>query len=118
MLEPRSADAHTLLADRWEGLRRNSSIALQTQGNERSHLARGAALACGAFVLALLLRFYGWDAGRWLMAGPFTLCLIATSDAVRSMHVRWDLHHGGVLFLLYADMMLLTLIAVWTVWPL
>ena len=84
----------------------------------QSHVARGATLACMGLVTAVFLRAHGAEINRLLMVVPFLLCLAATRDAVRSMHVSWDLHHGGVLFLLYADMMLLTLIAVWTIWPL
>ncbi|SEB42130.1 hypothetical protein [Terriglobus roseus] len=84
----------------------------------RTYVARGVMFAFAGFLCAAFLRVHGSEANRWLMVLPFILCMAATRDAVRSMHVSWDLHHGGVLFLLYADMMLLTLIAVWTIWPL
>lgn len=90
----------------------------QARSTPRSRVARGATFACTGLMIALYLRTRGPGTDRWLMVVPFLLCVAATGDMVRSMHVRWDLHHGGVLLLLYADMMLLTLIAVWTVWPL
>jgi hypothetical protein len=89
----------------------------QAGRTRRTYVVRGAMLTCICLVCAVLLRSHGSELDRWLMVVPCLLCLLATRDAVRSMHISWDLHHGGVLFLLYADMMLLTLIAVWTVWP-
>jgi hypothetical protein len=82
-----------------------------------SKLTRSVLFAVAAIGCALLLRSQGWIANPWSMSVPLALCLAAVRDAIASMRVRWDLHHGGVLFLLYADMMLLTLIAVWMIWP-
>ncbi len=120
MLTPKSAHVRYIPTGRRQGSKYGDLEPTRSQERRvpQSYVARGAMFACLGLVSAVFLRFHGSEIDRWLMVVPFLLCLAATRDAVRSMHVSWDLHHGGVLFLLYADMMLLTLIAVWTVWPL
>ena len=83
----------------------------------RSVLGRGIGLALAAFALGLLLANRNSIASRYLMMIPFMMAVAAIFDTARSMRVTWDFHHGGVVLLLYADMMRLTLIAVWTIWP-
>ena len=95
--------------------RQHTSLAAYSAS--RSVLGRSMAMALAALVLGLLLTTRNSSASRYMMAFPFALALTATWDTARSMRVTWDLHHGGVVLLLYADMMLLTLIAVWTIWP-
>lgn len=50
----------------------------------------------------------------WL---AFITSVVSLQQATRCMRKRWNFYHGGVLFLIYADMMLLTLALTLVIWP-
>ena len=78
------------------------------RGSKRS-LRRGAVLSFAGVPLAL------WWSGFpeihpsiWTIV-PVLLTTAGTLDTARCMRKQWDFRHAGVLLLLYADMMTLTL---------
>ena len=51
--------------------------------------------------------------GMFAMWMPLTVivAMIGTADTCRHLRRRWDWHHGGVLLMIYADLMTVTLLA-------
>jgi hypothetical protein len=77
----------------------------------RKSLLRGSVLALGS--LWVSLEFTGYPEPRqspWLIA-PLLITCGATWDATRCMQRRWNLYHGGVILLIYVDLMILLMIA-------
>jgi hypothetical protein len=52
-----------------------------------------------------------------LLALPLLICLVGTADTVRCMQRRWSLYHGGVLLSLYMDLMAITLVLFFLLYP-
>jgi hypothetical protein len=52
----------------------------------------------------------------WLIL-PFLTTLIGTVETVRCMRKRWSFYHGGVLLCIYMDLMALTLILFFLLYP-
>ncbi len=52
----------------------------------------------------------------WLIV-PFLTSLIGTADTVRCMRKRWSFYHGGVLLCIYMDLMALTLVLFFLLYP-
>ncbi len=56
------------------------------------------------------------QATPWLVL-PAIGCAIGTADTVRCMQRRWSFYHGGVLLCLYMDLLALTLILFFLLYP-
>lgn len=52
----------------------------------------------------------------WLIL-PFLTCLAGTVETVRCMRKRWSFYHGGVLLCIYMDLMALTLVLFFLLYP-
>jgi hypothetical protein len=83
-------------------------------------LVRGAALSLGAFLGSL--RLAGFPAidhlhgSRWQLA-----CLVFTVwgmfEIARCLQRRWNFYHGGVLLLLYTNLMIMAMIVLFAIFP-
>lgn len=74
-------------------------------------LVRGTAAALGS--LWLSFRLSGFPAVHvclWLIV-PFLIACAATWDTTRCLQKRWNFYHGGVLLLIYVDLMVLLMIS-------
>ena len=74
-------------------------------------LARGTLLALGS--LGVSFRISGFPEihiSLWLIL-PLLLTCAATWDTARCLQKRWSFYHGGVLLLLYCDLMILLMIS-------
>jgi hypothetical protein len=47
----------------------------------------------------------------WWLVVPFLLACAATWDTTRCLQKRWSFYHGGVLLLVYVDLMVMLMIA-------
>jgi hypothetical protein len=77
----------------------------------RKSLLRGSILALGS--LAVSFRLSGYPEPReclWLIA-PLLITCAATWDTTRCMQRRWNFYHGGVILLIYVDLMILLMIS-------
>ena len=77
----------------------------------KKSLARGTVLALGS--LWLSFRLSGFPEVRpclWLIATLLIACL-ATWDSARCLQKRWSFYHGGVILLIYVDLMVILMIA-------
>jgi hypothetical protein len=87
-------------------LRRFSIFRLQ-----KKSLARGTILALGS--LCISFRISGFPEVHkclWLIL-PLILTCAATWDTARCLQKRWSFYHGGVLLLIYVDLMVLLMIS-------
>jgi hypothetical protein len=80
-------------------------------------LLRGALLVLISLALALLLS--GFPNNR---ANPFILlpalgAAAGTADHLRCMRTRWSWYHGGVVLLIYMDLMALSMILFFLLYP-
>ena len=74
-------------------------------------LLRGTTLALGALWISFLLSgFPEVHPCFWLIA-PLLAACAATWDTARCLQKRWSFYHGGVLLLLYVDLMILLMIS-------
>ena len=74
-------------------------------------LLRGTTLALGALWTSFLLSgFPEVHICLWLIA-PLLVACAATWDTARCLQKRWSFYHGGVLLLLYVDLMILLMIS-------
>ena len=67
-------------------------------------------------VATLLSNFPHLRATPWLVL-PALGCLVGTADTVRCMQRRWSFYHGGVLLCLYMDLLALTLVLFFLLYP-
>lgn len=87
-------------------LRRFSILQLQ-----RKSLARGTLLALGSLWVSFHLSgFPEMHTCLWLIVPLLATCA-ATWDTARCMQKRWSFYHGGVILLIYVDLMILLMIS-------
>lgn len=83
----------------------------------RKSLVRGAILALGSLWVSFRLSgFPEVHVCLWLIA-PLLVAAAATWDTARCLQRRWNFYHGGVILLLYVDLMVLLMIAFLLVAP-
>ncbi|WP_263409706.1 permease [Terriglobus tenax] len=83
----------------------------------RKSLLRGLILPIAALVAgAWLSDFPNNRATLWLLL-PNLVALIGTVDCIRCMQRTWSWYHGGVLLIIYADLMVLTLLLFFLLYP-
>jgi hypothetical protein len=77
----------------------------------RKSLSRGAILALAS--LGISFRLSGFpevDACPWLVIPLLVVCA-CTWDTARCLQKRWNFYHGGVILLIYVDLMILLMIS-------
>ncbi len=84
----------------------------------RRSLIRSTVLALAALIWSLSISgFPDVRANAWLLA-PFLIACAATWDTTRCLQKRWSFYHGGVLLLIYVDLMVLLMISFLVLAPL
>ena len=78
---------------------------------------RGTVLVVGSVVLAFVLAGFPNVHGSPLLVVPAGLAGWGTWETVRCLQRRWSFYHGGVLLLLYADVLALALILFLLLYP-
>ena len=83
-------------------------------------LVRGIVLSLGAFIASLLLAGFphieNLRGSHWQLAALFAAAW-GMGEIARCLQRRWSLYHGGVLLLLYADLMILAMIVFLVAYP-
>jgi hypothetical protein len=78
---------------------------------QRKSLVRGTLLALGSLWASFRLSgFPEVHICLWLIA-PLLIACAATWDTARCLQKRWSFYHGGVILLLYVDLMVLLMIS-------
>jgi hypothetical protein len=80
-------------------------------------LLRGTVLVLGSVVLALFWAGFPDVHGSPLLVVPTFLAAYGTWETSRCLQRRWNFYHGGVLLLLYADVLALALIVFLLLYP-
>jgi large-conductance mechanosensitive channel len=80
-------------------------------------LARGNVIVLASLALATAMsHFPRVEPAPWLVV-PAIGCIIGTADTVRCMRKRWSFYHGGVLLCIYMDLLIITLILFFLLYP-
>jgi hypothetical protein len=80
-------------------------------------LVRGTVLVLGSLVLALVWAGFPNIHGSPLLLLPACTALCGTWETGRCLRQRWSFYHGGVMLLLYADVLVLALIVFLLLYP-
>lgn len=80
-------------------------------------LLRGTVLVIGSVVLALVLAGFPDIRPSLLLLVPTLLTGWGIGETIRCLQRRWSFYHGGVLLLLYADILALALIVFLFLYP-
>ncbi|HXC94101.1 MAG TPA: hypothetical protein VNU92_00290 [Edaphobacter sp.] len=80
-------------------------------------LSRGFVLVLAGLGTAILLSHFPDIRPNPLIALPLLGAVAGTVDTVRCMQRRWSLYHGGVLLLIYMDLMALCMILFLLLYP-
>jgi len=83
----------------------------------RRSLVRGTVLVLGSFVAAFPLSGFPHPHPTLLLVIPAVLALLGTFDHIRCMQPRWNFYHGGVILLIYMDLMAVCLILFFLLFP-
>ncbi len=86
--------------------------------NPRSRsLVRGCLLVLSGLATAILLSGFPQIHPAPALVLPTFAAIAGTVDTVRCMQRRWSLYHGGVLLLIYMDLMALCMILFLLLYP-
>jgi len=80
-------------------------------------LIRGTVLVLASLLSAFLLSGFPQVHPAWTIAFPACVALWGTFETLRCLRLKWSFYHGGVLLLLYMDVMALAMIFVLLLYP-
>jgi len=80
-------------------------------------LVRGTVLVLVSLVAAFVLSGFPYVHPSWKLIFPAFAALWGTFDTLRCLQLRWSFYHGGVLLLLYMDIMALCMIFFLLLYP-
>lgn len=80
-------------------------------------LLRGALLVLLSLGVAVLLSDFPNNRANPYLVLPTLAAIAGTIDHLRCVRTRWNLYHGGVLLLIYMDMMALSMILFFLLYP-
>ncbi len=80
-------------------------------------LLRGTFLVLASLGVAVLLSDFPRNRATPLLVLPAIAAVAGTIDHLRCMQTRWSFYHGGVLLLIYMDLMALGMILFFLLYP-
>jgi hypothetical protein len=80
-------------------------------------LVRGNIIVILSVALATLMSGFPQLRPNLLIALPLLGCFVGTADTVRCMQKRWSFYHGGVLLCLNMDLLAITLVLFFLLYP-
>jgi hypothetical protein len=80
-------------------------------------LLRGNILVLASLGIAIWLSDFPHNRATPLLIIPALLTIVGTTDTVRCMQRRWSFYHGGVLLLIYMDLMALCMVLFFLLYP-
>ena len=86
--------------------------------NPRAHsLPRASLLVLGSLAVTLPLSHFPQIRREPLIIFPAIVALIGTADTIRCIQRRWNFYHAGVILCIYMDLMTVTLILFFLLYP-
>ena len=86
--------------------------------NPRKHsLARGNTLVLASVFISIPLSHFPHLRPSLLLLLPALVSLIGTAETVRCIRRRWSLYHGAVILCIYMDLMAVSLILFFLLYP-
>lgn len=83
----------------------------------RKSLLRANLLVLGSFAASFRLSGFPRSRATLLLLIPAVLAILGTLDTLRCVQPRWNLYHGGIILLLFMDMLALCLILSFLLFP-
>jgi hypothetical protein len=80
-------------------------------------LLRGALLVLVSLGVSILLSDFPQNRANPFLILPTITAIAGTIDHVRCMRTRWNFYHGGVVLLIYMDLMALSMILFFLLYP-
>jgi hypothetical protein len=80
-------------------------------------LVRGTVLVVGSLVAAFLMVRWPDDRPSLKLLAPTLLSLVGTWDTIRCLRPQWSFYHGGVMILIYMDIMAISMILFLFLYP-
>jgi hypothetical protein len=80
-------------------------------------LVRGSVLVLGSLLLSFVWSGFPRARPTPILILPACLALYGTWETLRCLRLRWSFYHGGVLLLLYMDIMALAMIFFLLLYP-
>jgi len=80
-------------------------------------LLRGNLLVLGSLLAAFFLSGFPRNRPTLLLVIPALFALWGTVDTVRCVQPRWSFYHGGVLLCIYMDLMAVSMILFFLLYP-
>lgn len=80
-------------------------------------LLRGALLVLVSLGASILLSDFPHNRANPFLILPTLTAIAGTIDHVRCMRTRWNFYHGGVVLLIYMDLMALSMILFFLLFP-
>ena len=80
-------------------------------------LLRGSVLVLISLGLSIRLADFPHNRANAFIALPALLAIAGTIDTIRCMRPRWSFYHGGVLLLIYMDLMAICMILFFLLYP-
>ena len=80
-------------------------------------LLRGCLLVLASLGAAILISGFPRNRATLFLILPTLAAIAGTADTVRCMQPRWSFYHGGVLLLIYMDLMALCMILFLLLYP-
>jgi hypothetical protein len=83
----------------------------------RKSLLRANLLVLGSFAASFRLSDFPRSRATLLLLIPAILAILGTLDTLRCVQPRWNLYHGGIILLLFMDMLAICLILFFLLFP-
>lgn len=80
-------------------------------------LIRGNSLVWGSLIIAVLISKFPNTRPTAFQIIPTLLAFAGTADTIRCIRKRWSFYHAGVLLCIYMDLMALSIILFFLIYP-
>jgi hypothetical protein len=80
-------------------------------------LVRGNLLVLASFAAAFFLSGFPHNRANPYLTIPALIAIAGTADTVRCIRRRWSFYHAGVILCIYMDLMAVTMILVFLLYP-
>ncbi|WP_263381492.1 permease [Granulicella arctica] len=94
-----------------------SSVIIGYLNPRTRSLVRGNLLVLLSLMAAFFLSDFPRDRPTLWLALPSVLAIVGTVDTVRCMQPKWSFYHGGVLLCVYMDLMAVSMILFFFLYP-